>query len=59
MAHGHHRRRNANDTARTHARRGHVAVFAIGAERLPRELPAGQSPYTVTSGQWTTGLVVK
>ncbi len=37
----------------------HVAVFAIGADRLPRELPAGQSPYTVTSGQWTTGLVVK
>jgi len=37
----------------------HVAVFAIGADRLPRELPAGQSPYTVTSGQWTTALVVK
>jgi 6-phosphogluconolactonase len=37
----------------------HVAVFAIGADRLPRELPAGRSPYTVTSGQWTTGLVVK
>ena len=37
----------------------HVAVFAIGADRLPRELPAGSSPYTVTSGQWTTGLVVK
>jgi 6-phosphogluconolactonase (cycloisomerase 2 family) len=36
-----------------------VAVFAIGADRLPRELPAGQSPYRVTSGQWTTGLVVK
>ena len=37
----------------------HVAVFSIGADRLPRELPAGQSPYAVTSGQWTTGLVVK
>jgi 6-phosphogluconolactonase len=37
----------------------HVAVFAIGADRLPRELPAGQSPYRVMSGQWTTGLVVK
>ena len=37
----------------------HVAVFAIGADRLPRELPAGRSPYTVTSGQWTTGLVVR
>ena len=37
----------------------HVAVFAIGADRLPRELPAGRSPYMVTSGQWTTGLVVK
>jgi len=37
----------------------HVAIFAIGADRLPRELPAGRSPYTVTSGQWTTGLVVK
>jgi len=36
-----------------------VAVFAIGADRLPRELPAGRSPYTVTSGQWTTGLVVR
>ena len=36
-----------------------VAVFAIGADRLPHELPAGASPYTVTSGQWTTGLVVK
>jgi hypothetical protein len=36
-----------------------VAVFAIGADRLPRELPAGRSPYMVTSGQWTTGLVVK
>ena len=36
-----------------------VAVFAIGPDRLPRELPAGQSPYRVTSGQWTTGLVVK
>src|SRR5262245_12468255 len=37
----------------------HVAIFAIGADRLPRELPAGRSPDTVTSGQWTTGLVVK
>jgi 6-phosphogluconolactonase len=37
----------------------HVAVFEIGADRLPRELPAGQSPYRVMSGQWTTGLVVK
>jgi hypothetical protein len=37
----------------------HVAVFAIGADRLPRELPAGQSPYRVVSGQWTAGLVVK
>jgi 6-phosphogluconolactonase len=37
----------------------HVAVFAIGADRLPRELPAGRSPYTVMSGQWTTGLVVR
>jgi 6-phosphogluconolactonase len=36
-----------------------VAVFAIGMDRLPHELPAGQSPYKVTSGQWTTGLVVK
>ena len=37
----------------------HVAVFEIGADRLPRELPIGQSPYRVMSGQWTTGLVVK
>jgi 6-phosphogluconolactonase len=36
-----------------------VAVFEIGMDRLPRELPAGLSPYTVMSGQWTTGLVVK
>jgi len=36
-----------------------VAVFQIGMDRLPHELPAGQSPYKVTSGQWTTGLVVK
>jgi 6-phosphogluconolactonase (cycloisomerase 2 family) len=36
-----------------------VAVFEIGMDRLPHELPAGQSPYRVTSGQWTTGLVVK
>jgi hypothetical protein len=36
-----------------------VAVFAIGMDRLPHELPAGQSPYKVTSGQWTTGLVVQ
>jgi hypothetical protein len=39
--------------------RRHVAVFAIGADRLPRELPAGRSPYMVTSRQWTAGLVVK
>ena len=37
----------------------HVAVFAIGADGLPRELSSNQSPYTVKSGQWTTGLVVK
>lgn len=37
----------------------HVAIFEIGADRLPRELPAGQSPYAVTSGQWTTGLIVR
>jgi 6-phosphogluconolactonase (cycloisomerase 2 family) len=37
----------------------HVAVFEIGADRLPRELPSGRSPYRVMSGQWTTGLVVK
>ena len=36
-----------------------VAVFEIGMDRLPHELPAGQSAYRVTSGQWTTGLVVK
>ena len=37
----------------------HVAIFEIGMDRLPHELPAGQSPYRLTSGQWTTGLVVK
>ncbi len=36
----------------------HIAVFAIGADRLPKELAVEQSPYSVTSGQWTTGLVV-
>jgi hypothetical protein len=36
----------------------HVPAFAIGADRLPKELAVEQSPYSVTSGQWTTGLVV-
>jgi 6-phosphogluconolactonase (cycloisomerase 2 family) len=36
----------------------HVAAFAIGPDGLPKELAVQQSPYSVTSGQWTTGLVV-
>jgi hypothetical protein len=37
----------------------HVAVFEIGMDRLPHELPPSRSPYRLTSGQWPTGLVVK
>jgi len=35
-----------------------IAVFAIGADRLPKELPAEQSPLSLKSGQWTTGLAL-
>jgi 6-phosphogluconolactonase len=35
-----------------------IAVFEIGADRLPRELDAAQSPAMIPSGQWTTGLAV-
>jgi uncharacterized protein (TIGR03000 family) len=33
-----------------------VAVFRIGADRMPKELPAGRSPVKVSAGQNTTGL---
>jgi 6-phosphogluconolactonase (cycloisomerase 2 family) len=35
-----------------------IAVFQIGANRIPRELSVAQSPFTVKSGQWTTGLAL-
>jgi len=35
-----------------------VAVFRIGPDRLPTELPAGQSPRKLATGQNTTGLAV-
>lgn len=35
-----------------------IAVFAIGSDRIPRELPAEQSPLSLKSGQWTTGLAL-
>jgi uncharacterized protein (TIGR03000 family) len=35
-----------------------IAVFRIGADRLPTELPAGNSPMKLGTGQNTTGLVV-
>lgn len=35
-----------------------IAVFAIGANRIPKELSLAQSPYSVKSGQWTTGLAL-
>jgi 6-phosphogluconolactonase (cycloisomerase 2 family) len=35
-----------------------VAVFEIGADRLPREMDAAQSPAMIPSGQWTTGLAI-
>lgn len=35
-----------------------IAVFKIGANRIPKELSLAQSPYDVKSGQWTTGLAV-
>jgi 6-phosphogluconolactonase len=35
-----------------------IAVFAIGADRLPKELSAEQSPFMLRTGQWTTGLAV-
>jgi uncharacterized protein (TIGR03000 family) len=33
-----------------------VAVFRIGDDRIPKELPAGQSPAKLSAGQNTTGL---
>jgi uncharacterized protein (TIGR03000 family) len=33
-----------------------IAVFRIGADRMPKELPAGQSPVKLSAGQNTTGL---
>jgi uncharacterized protein (TIGR03000 family) len=33
-----------------------VAVFRIGDDRMPKELPAGQSPVKLSAGQNTTGL---
>lgn len=36
-----------------------IAVFRIGEDRLPQELPAGSSPIPVGSGQLTTGLAVE
>ena len=35
-----------------------IAVFKIGAKGLPTELSAQQSPLSLKSGQWTTGLVL-
>jgi hypothetical protein len=32
-------------------------VFRIGADRLPAELPQGQSPAKLAAGQNVTGLV--
>jgi uncharacterized protein (TIGR03000 family) len=34
-----------------------IAVFRLGADRLPTELPEGKSPVKLASGQNTTGLV--
>jgi uncharacterized protein (TIGR03000 family) len=34
-----------------------IAVFRIGADRLPVELPSGQSPVKLSAGQNVTGLV--
>jgi uncharacterized protein (TIGR03000 family) len=36
-----------------------VAVFRIGSDRLPVELPAGMSPVKLGTGQNTTGLAVE
>ncbi len=33
-----------------------VSVFSIGADRLAREIAEAQSPFTLSSGQFTTGL---
>jgi uncharacterized protein (TIGR03000 family) len=34
-----------------------IAVFRIGADRMPTELPAGKSPMKLSAGQNVTGLV--
>jgi uncharacterized protein (TIGR03000 family) len=34
-----------------------IAVFRIGADRMPKELPEGQSPVKLSAGQNVTGLV--
>ena len=35
-----------------------IAVFAIGANRIPKELSLAQSPFSIKTGQWTTGLAL-
>jgi len=35
-----------------------IAVFEIGANRIPKELSIAQSPFSVKSGQWTTGIAL-
>jgi 6-phosphogluconolactonase (cycloisomerase 2 family) len=35
-----------------------IAVFALGADQVPQELPEGRSPFMLKTGQWTTGLAL-
>ena len=35
-----------------------IAVFALGKDGLPMEMPKTDSPYSLKSGQWTTGLAL-
>jgi 6-phosphogluconolactonase (cycloisomerase 2 family) len=35
-----------------------ISVFALGNDGLPTEVPQADSPYTLKTGQWTTGLAL-
>jgi len=35
-----------------------ISVFALGKGGLPKETPEAQSPYSLKTGQWTTGLAL-
>jgi 6-phosphogluconolactonase (cycloisomerase 2 family) len=35
-----------------------ISVFALGKDGLPKEMPQVDSPYTLKTGQWTTGLAL-